>query len=106
MVWAIILTLVISSLVSLVWALRERCIEKESECKRLRSSNAYLKNKLDEHRDFEIERRVKDSYKRGLYDGRETDTLYRTIVKKYAAGEQATVMIYGEPQDREGGKTK
>lgn len=105
MVWAVILTLVISSLVFLVGVLRDRCIQKESECRRLRQTNDRLNHKLDECRNYEIERRVKDSYNRGLYDGRETDTLYRKIVRKYATGEQSTVMFYGEPQDHEGGRT-
>lgn len=87
MFWAIILTLVISWLSFTVVTMRFRIIEKRTECDRLQRKTQTLESKLAECRDFETNRRVKDSYKRGLYDGRETDRAYRELLKRYADGD-------------------
>lgn len=86
MFWAIFLTLLISTLIFVAYEFRAQLLNSRKENKRLRQSNQYLSNKLEECRNFEVERRVKDSYHRGLYDGRETDMAYREVLKRCKDG--------------------
>lgn len=42
------------------------------------------------------DRSVRKAYNKGLYDGRTTDAIYRKLLEKKSAGEQATVIMRGE----------
>lgn len=86
MFWAIFLTLFICLLGFVAFEYRARLLDCRKENRRLSQSNHYLSNKLEECRNFEVERRVRDSYNRGLYDGRETDMAYREVLKRYKDG--------------------
>jgi hypothetical protein len=86
MFWAILLTFIITALVAIVLFLRNHNIQKNNECQQLKAENYRLRNKLDECRDFEVNRRTKDAYRHGLYDGRETDRAYRELLKRYKDG--------------------
>lgn len=86
MFWAISLTLLFSTLAFIAYEFRAQLLNSRKENRHLRQSNQYLSNKLEECRSFEIERRVKDSYRRGLYDGRETDMAYREVLKRCRDG--------------------
>lgn len=65
------------------------------EIERLNNEIYNLRTRLDGHRDQEQWRREQSAYSRGLYDGRQTDALYRNILKKYSARDQANVMMNG-----------
>lgn len=86
MFWAIFLTVIILTLIFVAYEFRAQLISSRSENRQLRQSNRYLTRKLEECRDFEVERRVKASYHRGLYEGRETDRAYREILKRCKDG--------------------
>ena len=61
-------------------------------------SNEHLNGQITEILRQENLRKERVAYDRGLYDGRSTDTLYRKMLSKYSAGEQATVMMYGDDE--------
>lgn len=72
-------------------------VKKQSmENERLRKGNERLNQQVSDLICQRNTRRERDAYNQGLYDGRATDTLYRKMLSKYSAGEQATVMMYGE----------
>lgn len=87
MFWAIVLTLLFSGLVFLVLVFRRGYLDEKAECRNLRNVNANLNKKLSQCRDFEVDRRVRSAYQKGLYDGRETDMAYRELLKKYRDGD-------------------
>lgn len=91
MFWAILLTIVICGLLFLALVFRAELLNTRAENNRLFQSNRRLTCLLREHRNFEIERRVRDSYCRGLYDGRETDTAYRELLRRCKDGNYDTI---------------
>lgn len=99
---AIILTLIFAVLGMTVLYLLKDNDDRANENLRLRRENAALHGRLSASESREWRRRERSAYRRGLYDGRRTDTLYRSVLKRYSAGEQITVMTdgAGEP-DRE-----
>lgn len=102
MFWAILLTLIITVLGMLVLRLLRDNIGRTNENLRLRRENSMLRGRLSASENREWHRRERSAYRRGLYDGRKTDTLYRSVLKRYSAGEQITVMTDGIDQaDRE-----
>lgn len=105
MFWAIFLTLVIATLVFIIYELRTRLLVCRKENRRLYNSNCNLTAKIEKHRDFEIERRIKDSYNRGLYDGRETDHAYREVLKRCTDGDY-DARAYSYLQNQKAGAKK
>ena len=99
---AIFLTLIFAVLGMTVLYLLKDNDDRANENLRLRRENAELHGRLSDSEIREWRRRERSAYRRGLYDGRKTDTLYRSVLKRYSAGEQITVMTdgAGEP-DRE-----
>lgn len=99
---AIFLTLIFAVLGMTVLYLLKDNDDRANENLRLRQENAALHGRLSDSENREWRRRERSAYRRGLYDGRKTDTLYRSVLKRYSAGEQITVMTdgAGEP-DRE-----
>lgn len=99
---AIFLTLIFAVLGMTVLYLLKDNDDRANENLRLRRENAALHDRLSDSEIREWRRRERSAYRRGLYDGRKTDTLYRSVLKRYSAGEQITVMTdgAGEP-DRE-----
>lgn len=105
MFWAIILTLVISVLGMTVLFLLNDNDNRANENLRLRRENTALRDRLSASDDREWHRKERSAYRRGLYDGRRTDTLYRAVLKRYSAGEQITVMTDGR-NEFDGEETK
>lgn len=96
MFWAIILTFVMTVLAMLVLFLRDGNIKVVKENHRLHSENDDLKRQISGYYDQDQRRRERSAYDRGLYDGRQTDALYRNVLKRYSVREQADVMMNGE----------
>lgn len=92
----IAISAVIAFLVAAVLYLLEARRRCETEIHKLRASQADLSLKLTNHEIAFQDRRVQDAYQQGLYDGRETDAIYRGILSKHKAGEQFAVMMSGE----------
>lgn len=54
-------------------------------------------NRENESLSGELQNRsIRKAYNKGLYDGRTTDAIYRKLLEKKSAGEQATVIMRGE----------
>lgn len=49
-----------------------------------------------DYQERERSRREQSAYDRGLYDGRTTDKLYRSLVSKYKKGDHITLMCNGK----------
>lgn len=93
---AVIITFVITALLMLVMFFMDSAKKQSMENERLRKGNERLNQQVSDLICQRNTRRERDAYNQGLYDGRATDTLYRKMLSKYSAGEQATVMMYGE----------
>lgn len=98
MFWAILLTFVITVLGMLVLFQRDGTIKREAENKRLLKENDSLKRQISDYYSQDHSRRERTAYNQGLYDGRKTDQLYRSMLKRYSSGEQISVMLNGEDQ--------
>lgn len=96
MFWTIFLTVIICFLLFVIYTEYTARCRVEKKCAELRSENKSLKTRNAEYHDWELKRICRDNYNRGLEDGSKCDTLYKSIVSKYAAHEQITVMMYGE----------
>ncbi len=97
---AVIITFVITSLGMLVLFQYDSGKKQTRENNRLHQTNDNLNKQISAMLHQENTRRERSAYNQGLYDGRETDTLYRKMLSKYSSGEQATVMMYGEDETR------
>lgn len=95
---AVIITFVITALGIFLLLSLEYAKKQDKESDRLRKSNEHLNGQITEILRQENLRKERVAYDRGLYDGRSTDTLYRKMLSKYSAGEQATVMMYGDDE--------
>jgi plasmid replication initiation protein len=100
MAWTVISTMLISVLTFAVLVLRNALKQKYSECSALRRRNDMLTRNLKGLEDADVERRIDAAYKQGLYDGRETDALYRSVLAKHGRGEQFTLMFDGNTNNR------
>ena len=98
MVWAIILTIVICSLFFAAASEYSARCRAEDKCAEYRKKNQALEAKIAQLQDMEVKRLCRDNYRQGLSDGNKCDSLYKSIVAKYQAREQVTVMMYGEPK--------
>lgn len=87
MFWAVLLTILFCALGFLVWAFRDALLRQRSVNDELQEENAYLNGLVHKHREFESKRMRKAAYYKGLYDGRETDMVYRDVLKRYKDGE-------------------
>lgn len=92
----VILTFVMTVLAMLVLFLRDGNSKQGVENSRLRVENDDLKRQISGYYDQDQRRRERSAYDRGLYDGRQTDALYRNVLRRYSAREQADVMMNGE----------
>lgn len=96
MIGAIILTFVITVLAMLVLFFVENNRKQLAERNRLIRENCDLRRQMSDYSTMNQRRRERSAYDRGLYDGRATDTLYRSVLKRYSAKEQVDVMMDGE----------
>lgn len=92
----IILAVLFTALVMTVLYVIDRDQQKAREIRKLQLSNKTLQRRLTGYSNREREARERDAYNRGLYIGRETDTLYRKVLSRYEKGEQVTIMMNGE----------
>lgn len=92
----IIITFVITALSMTVLFLIDRDQKNNKETARLLRENDGLYEQVDHFRTQEHRRLEQQAYNQGLYDGRQTDALYRKMLGKYQRGEQATVILHGE----------
>ncbi len=96
MIFAVIYTFALTVLAVLSALLYRDNRRKDDRIDILVEENLSLHNQIGSFEYDEHQRREKEMYQKGLYDGRETDTLYRSILARYTRGEQATVMMQGE----------
>lgn len=96
----ILLTVIICFLLFVCYTEYMARCRVEKKCSELRCENKTLKAKVREYHDWELKRLCRENYHQGLDDGCKCDTLYKSILSKYKAHEQITVMMYGE---KEGG---
>lgn len=92
----IIITFVITALSMTVVFLMDRDQKHNKENARLLRENDGLYKQVDHFRIQEHRRLEQQAYNQGLYDGRQTDTLYRKMLGKYQRGDQITAMLHGE----------
>lgn len=100
MFWAVMLTFVMTVLAMLVLFFHNGNTKQLSENHRLRDENENLRCQISGYYDQDQRRRERSAYDRGLYDGRQTDALYRNVLKRYSVREQAAVMMNGEEEKR------
>lgn len=95
MFWTIVITTIINWLVVLVAYYWDKLQRSKREIKQLRTENntmdTWIKSRTASDQQLELQR----SYDRGLYDGRQTDTLYRQMLKKFQNGDQVELIING-----------
>lgn len=96
MFWAIILTFFATALGMMVLFLCDGGSKQAKENARLLTENADLRRQISGYYEEDQRRRERSAYDRGLYDGRQTDALYRNVLRRYSAREQASVMMNGE----------
>lgn len=96
---AVIITFVITALSALALFQYDSGKKLNRENSRLHQANDNLNRRISDMTYQDNARREKDAYNRGLYDARETDELYRKMLKKYTAGERVTVMMHGDDND-------
>ena len=101
MIWAVIITAIITAQAVLEVALYDKLLQRTDERDDLQEEVNRLNAKIDDFREEDRERRERAAYDRGRYDGRQTDTLYRSIIKQYDAGERVTVMMNGAPNAKQ-----
>ena len=87
MFWAVVITVIITSLIFLVLSFRRGYLDERAECRVLRNKNAVLQRKLDDSNEREVKRRVNRAYQDGLWDGRESDKAYREILRRTKNGD-------------------
>lgn len=104
MFWAIFLTIVITSLFFLVLSFRRGYLDEKEVSTSLRRTNADLRKKLDENNDRDVKRRVNRAYQDGLWDGRETDTAYREILRRTKRSDYDDVAYEYLTQEKAGGR--
>ena len=97
MIWTVILTFIVTSLTAIVVFTQFTSSNSDALAKQLRKENEMLKQKLQDMQNADRNRREQAAYNRGLYDARQTDTLYRNLLKKQSGvHEQFETMMDGE----------
>lgn len=97
----IVVTTIVNWLIVAVLYFRCRLLRSETEARQLRKENGDMNGWIRGREKADQEERVRRSYNHGLYDGRQTDTLYRQMLKKYQGGEQITVIMSGSDSAEE-----
>ena len=97
----VVLTFVVTALsMTLLFMFHEANRQREDQ-HRILEENDGLKRRISDYREREYQRRERHAYDQGLYDGRATDTLYRNVLKRYSARDQARVAMEGEDDKHE-----
>ena len=100
MIEAVLSAMAITALSMTTLFLAHTVRQKDAEIRQLVYRNNLLTH--DNRVYFEKDRQLRElgAYHRGLYDARETDTIYRKLLSKQCKGEQVTVML-GDTQKKE-----
>lgn len=72
----------------LVFMLRRAELDAKKKCRALERENHELNEWLGKCERFEDDRRIRETYRRGLYDGRETSTPYRELVRDFRSSKR------------------
>lgn len=72
--------------------------EQQRAYNRLTSEKENLEREITDRKNRDTKRRAQDAYNQGLYDGRETDAIYRQVLSRQASGERMTIMMNGNPE--------
>ena len=99
MFWTIVITTLVNWLIMAVIFYWTKIQNSQGEAKRLRSENVNMDKWIKQRMAEDQQQQLRQSYNQGLYDGRETDTLYRQMLKKFQNGDQVELIING--MDRE-----
>lgn len=99
MFWTIVITTLVNWLIMAVIFYWTKLQNSQGEAKRLRSENVNMDKWIKQRMAEDQQQQLRQSYNQGLYDGRETDTLYRQMLKKFQNGDQVELIING--MDRE-----
>lgn len=91
----IVITTAINWLIVAVLYYWFRLQRSEREARQLRKENKDMSGYIRNRENNDQEERVRLSYNRGLYDGRQTDTLYRQMLKQFQGGEQIAMILNG-----------
>lgn len=94
----VVLTFVITILSMTLFFMLHEINRQREDNRNILEENDGLKRRISDYRDREFQRRERHAYDQGLYDGRATDTLYRNVLKRYSAQEQARVAMDGEEE--------
>ena len=95
---AVMITFLMTVFLMLALFLMDENQKLKQEQTNLAQTNQRLERQILTSRDMEHFRRERSAYDKGLYDGRQTDTLYRNVLKRYSAKEQVGVMMNGESE--------
>lgn len=95
----IVITTAINWLIVAVIYYWLRLQRSEREAHQLRKENAGMSDWIQDRETKDQEERVRRSYNRGLYDGRQTDTIYRQMLKQYQSGERIAMILNGTETD-------
>ncbi len=91
----IVITTAINWLIVAVLYYWNRLQRSEREAHQLRKENNDMNGWIHDRENKDQEERVRQSYNQGLYDGRQTDTIYRQMLKQYKSGEQIAMILNG-----------
>ncbi len=93
MVWTVIFAMLMATFASGMGHYRSLYLQAKEEARGLAAEKYHLRHQVEELERREKQRRERLAYQAGLYDGRETDILYRSMLRKQQQGERITVML-------------
>ncbi len=93
MIWTIIFAILMTAFAGGMIHYRTLYFQAKDNARGLEIEKYHLKNKVEELQLGDRRRRERIAYQAGLYDGRETDILYRSMLRKQQQGERITVML-------------
>lgn len=91
----IVITTIMNWLIAAVLHCWFRLQHSKCETQKLLNENHEMNDRIQRHENLDHEEQVRRSYNRGLYDGRQTDTLYRQMLKQYQNSEQIAIVMSG-----------
>lgn len=93
MIWTVIFAMLMTAFAGAMIHYRSLYFQAKDNARGLEIQKYHLQNQLEALQLDEKRRRERIAYQAGLYDGRETDILYRSMLRKQQQGERITVML-------------
>lgn len=93
MIWTVIFAMLMTAFAGGMIHYRSLYFQAKDNARGLEIQKYHLQNQLEALQLDEKRRRERIAYQAGLYDGRETDILYRSMLRKQQQGERITVML-------------